>query len=158
MTDIHAVLGVTHEMLRAAIQQGVDDGLSPDRLGDYVGQTLVPAAKADPMLLLLEAIKAQAPPVVNVAGPTVNVAPAPAPVVNVTSPDVHVHPEVKAEAAIVNVTTPETPAPVVNVTTPDTMRITSMPPRVTRRQVTSRNRAGSIEETVDIEADAGDEQ
>lgn len=83
------------------------------------------------------------------AAPVVNVPETPAPVVNVTAPVVNVAaPEVRAE---VNV--PQQAAPTVTVTTPDTMRIASMPARLTRRTVTKRDAKGAIVETTDIEED-----
>ncbi len=93
-----------------------------------------------------------------------------APVVNVSSPDVHVTndvktPDVTVTPAVVRVTnevkTPtvkvEAPnvtvkAPEVTVRTPDSIRIESMPQRVTHRAV-ERDQRGNITRTTDVESD-----
>lgn len=89
---------------------------------------------------------------------------------NIKSPDVRVINEVASPAVTVNVpkqaapvvNVPAQAAPVVNVkaapapnvtvNTPDTLRITSMPDRVTRRKV-DRDKQGRITDTTDVEVD-----
>jgi len=104
------------------------------------------------------------PPDINVTTPQVTVEPA---VVNITAttPDVHVDAPVfnlttpEQAAPIVNVTVPDQPAPVVNVksqpvvvNTPADIRITSMPDRVTARNV-KRDGKGLITDTTEVETD-----
>ena len=95
-------------------------------------------------------VAAAEPAVVNVAPAAVSIEPT---VVNVAPPEVHV--------AAPNVTVADTAAivkaikatdPVVNVTVSPEMRITSMPDRVTKREV-KRNKQGLITETTDVEVD-----
>lgn len=52
----------------------------------------------------------------------------------------------------------EVAPPVIHITTPDTVKVSSLPPRITKRRVTKRNDVGSISETEDIETDLGVEE
>lgn len=105
------------------------------------------------------------PPIVNVPAPIVNIEAAAPPIVNVEPPIVNIE---AAKAVVVNV--PEMPAPIVNMDMAPmvaafadlaaelrasrSLAITSMPSRVTRREVTKRNKDQSIAETIEVETDA----
>lgn len=58
------------------------------------------------------------------------------------------------EPAQITVNVPEQPPATVSITTPDTIRIESMPMRVTRRSVGKRDAQGNIQEVTDVETDA----
>lgn len=109
---------------------------------------LVGVAKAmplDPVTGMADAVRLLAETMAKQPAPTVTV---PVTVENRVEPT-----PLTVQPAPVTVTPVAIPAPAVTVTTPDTLRIASMPERVTRREVTRRTPQGGIAETVDIEAD-----
>jgi hypothetical protein len=162
--EIAAVNAIT----RSAVRDLIDRGLANDIPGDDIAKSLVALdvfgevefGKAEPidaeaeMSDMVAGMKAvirslAEPVVVNVAPPEVYVA---APIVNMPPVEVYVSApnvtfEGKAELPII------IPAPVVNVTTPSELAITSLPERITRRQI-RRDKQQKITETVDVEEDA----
>lgn len=103
----------------------------------------------DPVTGMADAVRLLAETMANRPAPTITV---PVTVENRVDPTpVTVENHTTVQPAPVTVTPVAIPAPIV--TMPDTLRIASMPERVTRREVTKRTPQGGIAETVDIEAD-----